>query len=144
MITDILIFGSGAALIHFLLVGLLYMNPLVSRMYLAAEKTNPAIRIWPDKKHYMLLMFFGSLIETWILSLGYLILRDAFIRPSAWETAVICAVILAMIRVYPRAFDKWIQTRYPLRLIAVEAVNGFLGSVFIILGMRLLLSLKGA
>ena len=32
MITDILIFGSGAALIHFLLVGLLYMNPLASRM----------------------------------------------------------------------------------------------------------------
>jgi len=141
MLVDVLLYGSGAAVIHFLLIGILYSNPLVSRMYLAEENKNRALRVWKNKKHYMLLMFTGSLIEAWLLSLGYLLLRSAFPRSGSLITAVVCSLVLGFIRIYPRAFDKWIQTTYPVRLIVVESVNGMIGSFVIILSMRLLTTL---
>jgi hypothetical protein len=117
------------------------MNPVVDRMYREESGRNPALRNWPDKKKYMALMFGGSLLESWLLCFGYLLLRGAFARPDAWETALLCALVLGLVRVYPRSFDKWIQTTYPRRLIAVESLNGMIGSAITILAMRLLLSL---
>ena len=142
MLINTLIFGTGAGIIHFLLVGLLYMNPFAAKMYSAEEGKNGALRVWDNKKHYMILMFSGTMIESWLLCLGYQLLSGAFPRPASWATAIACAVILGLIRVYPRAFDKWIQTTYPHKLIFLEAVNGMIGSMIIVLGMRLLLSLR--
>lgn len=139
MFETILLYGSAAAVIHFLVVGLLYMNPLVDRLYRRETGKNPALRVWNNKKHYMILMFSGSLVECWLLAMGYLLLRGAFAKPASWEVAAACALLLGLIRIYPRAFDKWIQTTYPSRLIAVEAVNGLLGSAVVILSMRLLM-----
>lgn len=141
MLIQTLIYGTGAGIIHFLLVGLLYMNPFVGKMYTAEEGKNGALRVWENKKHYMILMFSGSMIESWLLCLGYQLLRGAFPKPASWATALACALILGLIRVYPRAFDKWIQTNYPHKLILVEAINGMIGSMILILAMRLLLGL---
>jgi hypothetical protein len=42
-----------------------------------------------------------------------------------------------MVRVYPRFWNMWIQTSYPRRLLAIEIVNGTIGTLAIALFLEL-------
>jgi hypothetical protein len=45
--------------------------------------------------------------------------------------SLVFGLILIAVKIFPRFFDMWIQTTYPNRLLAVEFVNGTIGSFVI-------------
>ena len=134
MLADILLWGSVAGLVHFMLIGLLYGNPIIDRMYAQAVDHSPAVRRWSSKPRYLVTQFLGTQIEVFILTAAFLWLRSY--ASSSVVAALAIGAMLAAIRVYPRFWNMWIQTTYPRRLLAVEAINGTIGTVAIALFLQ--------
>lgn len=134
---DILLWGLVAGLTHFVVVGLLYMNPVVARLYREAEGA-PALRVWQNQREYLIKMFAGTQVEVFILTGAYLYLRNLFPDPTSFRVALILGGVLAAVRVYPRFWNMWIQTTYPRSLLFVELVNGTLGTFVIVFSLWLL------
>ena len=134
MLANILLWGSVAGLVHFMLIGLLYGNPIIDRMYAQAVDHSPAVRRWSSKPRYLVTQFLGTQIEVFILTAAFLWLRSY--ASSSVLAALAIGAMLAAIRVYPRFWNMWIQTTYPRRLLAVEAINGTIGTVAIALFLQ--------
>ncbi|MDY0062962.1 MAG: hypothetical protein RBU45_24350 [Myxococcota bacterium] len=137
MIGDILLWGLVVGLAHFVVLGALYQNPFVARLYAEAAGKEPGLRVWASQPRYMLAMFLGTQVEVYALTAAYLGLRP-YVPLTGWPEALALGGVFAVLRVYPRFWNMWIQSTYPGRLLAVEAVNGCLGTVFIVLGVQLL------
>lgn len=137
MIVDILLWGLVIGVIHFVVVGALYQNPFVAKFYKAATG-EPGFKAWPDQKKYLVSMFLGTQVEVFILTGAYLYLRQLFANPDSMGTALLLSAFLAAIRVYPRFWNMWIQSTYPNKLLAVEFVNGIIGTFVIVVGLKLL------
>lgn len=133
-----LLFGSLIGVIHFMIIGVLYQNPFVARLYKEEEiKKSPGLRIWKNKKKYMLYMFLGTQVEIFILTFGYLSFKD-YLPFSPFAIAVIISGLFAAIRVYPRFWNMRIQSTYPNKLLVVEIVNGFISTFIIVIGLYVL------
>jgi hypothetical protein len=130
MVTTILLWGAAAGLVHFVFIALAYGNPIVDRISAAAEATSPAVKQWASKPRYFVTQFFGTQVEVYILTTGFVWLRP-FIGASRYGGALLLGALFAATRVYPRFWNMWIQTTYPNRLLAVEVVNGTLGTLVI-------------
>lgn len=137
MILQILLWGLVIGVIHFVVIGALYMNPLAAKLY-AQEKDNPAVKKWPKQGEYVLKMALGTQVEVYILTAAYLYLRKLFPVPGGWHAALTLAAIFSAVRVYPRFWNMWIQSTYPGKLLAVEFVNGVIGTFVIVAGLKLL------
>ncbi|MCD4813206.1 hypothetical protein K8S19_05890 [bacterium] len=137
MIISILFWGLVAGLIHFIVVGGLYQNSVVAGIYKSLEN-HPGMKQWPDIRCYLSRMFLGTQVEIYIFAAAYVYLRQFFPAPEGWMTALTLAGIFAAIRIYPRSFAMWIQSSYPAKLIAIETVNGTLGTFVIVLSLKLL------
>lgn len=137
MILDVLLWGTVIGVIHFVVVGILYQNPIVAKMYKEATEA-PGVKIWKNQKEYLLKMFLGTQLEVYILTASYLYLRTLFSEPTAWTPALILATVFAGIRVYPRFWNMWIQSTYPGKLLAVEFINGILSTFVVVIGLKLL------
>ncbi len=134
MFASIIIWGSLAGLVHFVLVGALYGNPFVDRIYAAAQAGEPGVRAWSSKPRYLLTQFLGTQVEVFVLTAGYFGLRGwlATGRESL-GAALLIGLLFAGLRVYPRFWNMWIQSTYPGRLLAIEVVNGTLGTFAVVL-----------
>ena len=137
MLANILVWGLVVGIIHFVVVGILYMNPVVARLYNKAQEA-PALRTWQNQKEYLIKMFAGTQIEVFLFTGAYLYLRHLFAQPASFRTALIIACILSAIRVYPRFWNMLIQTTYPVNLLIVEFINGTIGMFVIVLSLWLL------
>ena len=135
MLLNILTWGLAVGVLHFAVVGGLYQNPLVAKLYHAAEE-HPGVKPWPDKKKYVLSMFLGTQLEVFILTAGYLWLRQLQLGATSAERVFALGGIFAALRVYPRFWNMWIQSTYPGPLLAVELVNGTLGTFLIVAGVE--------
>ena len=130
MIVTILLWGIVAGVVHFVVIGILYGNPLVDRISSKAEAQSPAVKHWPTKRKYFITQFLGTQIEVYILTIAFVWLRP-LIGFSGYGGALLLGSLLAAIRVYPRFWNMWIQTTYPTRLLVVEIVNGTIGTLAI-------------
>jgi hypothetical protein len=83
---------------------------------------------------YLSKQFFGTQIEIWIISAGFLYLKD-FLPFQPIETALILGLIFAGIRIYERWWNMYIQTTYPGNLLAIEFINGTVGTFIITIGL---------
>ncbi len=122
--------GFVTSLVWFVIGGVLYMNPLVARIYKKNEK-HPGVKKWRNVKEYLLKMYvFGDLIQCLIFALIY-----TFISPilptNIVSKTIIFGLILIGIKIYPRLSDMWLQTTYPNELLLVEFINGTIGSFVI-------------
>lgn len=119
-------------IIHFVLIGLLYMNPFVAGLYKKFEK-HPAMRQWDSQGKFMMSMFFLSLLE--IVFVGLIYISIVQVLPNDfWLKGIVFGLLLAGVRVYSRFLSMFLQTSYPAKLLAVEFVNGLIGCVIIGLG----------
>ncbi len=137
MFTSILVWGIVVGVAHFIVVGVLYMNPLVARIYKEAWG-HAALRVWENQREYLIKMFAGTQVEIFVLTGAYLYLRRFFPDPGGLGSAVVIACILSATRVYPRFWNMLIQTTYPFRLLIVELVNGTIGTFVVVLALWLL------
>jgi len=133
--TTIALWGAVAGLVHFILIGFLYGNPIVDRISARAEAESPAVKQWPSKPRYFVTQFFGTQVEVYLLTTAFVWLRPLTGLPG-YHGALLLGLLLAAIRVYPRFWNMWIQTTYPNRLLAVEVVNGTIGTVAIALFLQ--------
>src|SRR5262249_10552936 len=126
----VLRWGALAGLVHFVIIAALYANPLTDRLSRDLEKT-AAVKQWPSQPRYFVTQFFGTQVEVYLLTTGFLWLRP-FVNLPGYAGAFALGILLAATRVYPRFWNMWIQTTYPNRLLAIEVVNGTLGTLAII------------
>src|SRR5262245_37148722 len=137
MLRAVLLWGSVAGVIHFIVIGVLYGNPVIDKMYAVAAKQSPALRQWPSKARYLVTQFLGTQVEVYVLTFAFFWLRPHVATPGV-VGALGVGLLLAAVRVYPRFWNMWIQTAYPRPLLAVEAVNGTIGTIAIAIALQLL------
>jgi hypothetical protein len=130
MLGTVLLSGAAAGVVHFAFIALAYGNPIVDRISARAESESPAVRQWPSKPRYFVTQFFGTQIEVYILTIAFLWLRP-LVDTRGYGGGLLLGSLFAAIRVYPRFWNMWVQTTYPRRLLAVEVVNGTLGTLVI-------------
>jgi hypothetical protein len=137
MFTSILSYGLLAGVAHFILIGALYGNPVVDRIYAAAAATSPAVRRWHSKPRYLATQFLGTQVEVFAITAAFWWLRPA-VSTAGMSGALMLGLVIAALRVYPRFWNMWIQTTYPRRLLAIEIVNGTIGTLAIALLLQAL------
>jgi len=135
--SDVLLWGAVAGIIHFVFLGIAYGNPLVDAMYTAAAAADPAVRAWPSRARYLVTQFLGTQVEVYLLSIGFVWLRP-LLDVDGLSGTLLLAALFAGLRVYSRFWNMWIQTTYPRRLLAVEVVNGVLGTLLVVLMLDVL------
>ena len=131
MIIDVLLWGTVAGIVHFVLIGLLYGNPVVDKQYSNASQESPAVKKWTSKPKYLLTQFLGTQIEVFILTFAFFWFRS-LLPNSGMAWVFIFSLLISAVRVFPRFWNMWIQTTYPRRLLAIEAINGTIGTLAII------------
>ena len=122
--------GFVASLVWFIVGGALYMNPFTANIYKNLENS-PGFKKWKDTKRYLINMYiFGILAQCLLFAFVY-----AFIKPILPGTLILnglfFGLILVAIKIFPRLFDMWLQSTYPNKLLAIEFINGTIGSFVI-------------
>jgi hypothetical protein len=134
VIARVLTWGALAGLVHFVVIALLYANPITDRLSAELEKS-PAVKQWASKPKYFVTQFFGTQVEVYILTVAFFWLRPLIGEPG-YAGALMLGLLLAATRVYPRFWNMWIQTTYPNLLLAIEVINGTLGTFAIALFLQ--------
>ena len=138
MITNILIWGLAAGIIHFVFLGIVYGNPIVDKLYSRAQANEPSVKKWPAKGRYLLTQFLGTQIEVFLITTSYLWLRP-LIQIEGLSGALILGLLIALLRAYPRFWNMWIQSTYPNKLLAIELVAGTIGTLVIFTSLEFLI-----
>jgi len=131
----VLLWGAVTGVVHFFFIALAYGNPVVDRLSAKAESESPAVRQWASKPRYFVTQFLGTHVEVYVLTLAFVWLRP-LVNLGGYGGALLLGSMFAAIRVYPRFWNMWVQTTYPRRLLAVEVVNGTLGTLVIALFLQ--------
>jgi hypothetical protein len=128
MLFDIAFYGTLAGLIHFVVMGVVYGNPIVNAIYARAQETEPGVRRWRSRPRYLVTQFLGTQVEVYLIAIAFI---------GAGRSVAAAAMITAL-RLYPRLWNMWIQSTYPNRLLAIEVVNGTLGTIAVTATLRIL------
>lgn len=130
----ILLWGLLAGLAHFVVIAILYANPLVDAYSREANK-HVSVKQWPQQWKYFVTQFFGTQVEVYIMTIAFFWIRPMTTAPG-YLGALEVGALIAALRVYPRFWNMWIQTTFPNRLLLVEVINGTLGCLFIALFLQ--------
>lgn len=121
--------GGAASLVWFIVGGVLYMNPFVAKFYKSAEGS-PGLKKWRSIPKYIALQYAGILVQCILWAFIFAFIKPVF-PDGVWLKSGIFGSILVAVKIIPRFFDMWLQSAYPDKLLAVELVNGTLGSFII-------------
>jgi len=121
--------GFVASIVWFIVGGALYMNPFVAKIYKGAENS-PALKKWPSVPKYIGLQYVGILAQCLLFAFVFALVKPV-LPDGVLMKSLIFGLILIAVKIFPRFFDMWIQSTYPNRLLAVEFVNGTIGSFVI-------------
>ncbi len=137
MFVSALLWGLVAGVIHFVVTGALYGNPIVDGIYQRAMKEEPGVKDHPSRARYLITQVAGTQIEIWILAIAFLWLRP-LIGVEGMAGTLLLGLLFSGIRVYPRFWNMWIQSTYPNRMLAIELVNGVISTYTIVIALHLL------
>lgn len=121
--------GTAASLAWFIVGGALYMNPVVAKIYKDAEKS-PALKKWPSVTRYIGLQYAGILAQCLLWALVFALVEPV-LPDAVLMKGLVFGLILIAVKIFPRFYDMWIQSTYPNELLAIEFVNGTVGSFVI-------------
>jgi len=118
--------------ISFVLLSLLYGNPLIRKIY-DKYKDEPVMKKVDSPGKWMLSMFIFGLFE--VLFAGLIFYIAANVLPgSGWLKGLYFGLLLSGVRVYSRFVNMYLLTSYPNSLHIIEFVNGVIGSI--VMGLR--------
>lgn len=137
MLVQILLWGLVVGLIHFFIIGILYGNPIIDKIYQNAQKQEPGVKEWTSRIKYLVIQFLGTQIEVFIITAGYFWIQSFYKINGVYEIFVI-GLLFAGLRVYPRFWNMWIQSTYPNVLLLIEAINGTISTYVIVITLSLL------
>jgi hypothetical protein len=135
MFMQVLLWGALAGVIHFVVLGALYGNPFVDRMYVQACDKFPSVKRWESKPRYLLAQLLGTQVEVYLLTIGFFWLRPCVGTPGL-SGSLLLGILFTAIRIYPRFWNMWIQSTYPRQLLGTEALNGTIGTFAIIVTLH--------
>jgi hypothetical protein len=119
-----------ASIVWFIVGGVLYMNPVVRKISSQFDSL-PVMKQWSSVPQYLGMMFLGAcLAQCFLAALAFALVKPA-LPDSILGMVVVFGFILIGIKIFTRFFDMWIQTTYPNKLLAIEFVNGSIGSLVI-------------
>lgn len=121
--------GVIASIAWFIAGGVLYMNPVVAKIYKEAE-ASPALKKWPNVPKYLLLQYIGVLIQCLLWAWVFTLIKPA-LSDEILGRGIMFGFILVFIKIFPRFYDMWIQSTYPNKLLKIEFINGTIGSFII-------------
>lgn len=133
------IYGIIIGIIHYIIMGILYMNPIVGKLFDEAQKNHPGVKMRNSTSDYLTKQFIGTQIEIWIITAGYLFIKN-YLPYSPFDNALLIALVFSGIRIYERTWNMYIQTTYPGKLLVIEFVNGTIGTFLIVLGLYFITS----
>ncbi len=124
-----LLAGFVASVVWFTAGSVLYLNPFVARIYKSAAGS-PGLKRWSNVPAYIGMQFVGILAQCLLWAFVFVlvkpVLAGGFVR-----TFITFGIIIFAVKIFPRFYDMWMQSTYPGRLLAVEFVNGTVGSFVI-------------
>ncbi|MFH1050111.1 MAG: hypothetical protein V1779_04165 [bacterium] len=134
---NVFFYGFAIGVVHYIIIGILYMNPIVSKIYDDAQNSNPSVKIRNSTSNYLTKQFLGTQIEIWIITASFFFIKQ-YLPFTAIETGFILGAIFGGIRIYERFWNMYIQTNYPFKLLVIEFVNGIIGTFIITVGLSLI------
>lgn len=136
-ILNVALWGLVAGIIHFIAMSGYYLNPLTAKVY-KKEEDHPSMRHFESQPKYLIIMFFGTQIEVYILAAAYVYLRQFFPEPSSWMTMIAMGILFSLIRSFPRSFNMYMQTSYPNKLNLIEFFGGIFSTFVILVSLKIL------
>lgn len=128
-ILRILLGGFLASVASFIVLGGLYGNPAVAKIYKNAEKS-PALKKWESNPKYIFMQYVGMLIQCLLWAFVFAVVKPAL--PAAPLCAgLVFGLFIMVMKIFPRLFDMWIQTYYPGNLLVTEFINGSIGGFLV-------------
>lgn len=121
--------GFLASVVWFIIGGIFYMNPFVSKLYKKFEES-PGVKRWGNTKAFMIYMYLLILLECLLFAFVYSFLKPVF-SGSAITNGLVFGLILVMINLIPGISGRWILSTYPNKLLLVDFINGIFGSLVI-------------
>ncbi len=128
-ILQIILGGGIASVVWFIVGGALYMNPFVANLYKNAE-SSPALKKWASVPKYIGYQYIGILVQCILWAFVFALVGPVLPDETLMKSLVF-GLILVAVKIFPRFFDMWIQSTYPNKLLAMEFVNGTIGSFVI-------------
>ncbi len=121
--------GIVASIAWFIIGSVLYMNPFVAKIYKNAEDS-PGLKKWTNIPKYICLQYVGILAQCLLWAFVFTLVKSA-LSEEVLIKGLVFGLILVAVKIFPRFFDMWIQSTYPNKLLAVEFINGTIGSFVI-------------
>jgi len=114
------------------------MNPFVAKIYKKYE-TDPSVKNRKDVKTFILNTFvFSVLIQCIIFAFVYLYI-ESILPGTVLLNTLYFGIILVAVKIIPRLFDMYVQSKYPTTLLSIELINGVIGSFVIAFVFALIL-----
>ncbi len=124
-----LLAGFVASVVWFTAGSVLYLNPFVARIYKGAEGS-PGLKRWSNVPAYIGMQFVGILAQCLLWAFVFVLMKPV-LGAGFVRTFLIFGIILFAVKIFPRFYDMWMQSTYPVRLLAVEFINGTISSFVI-------------
>ncbi|KYK33515.1 MAG: hypothetical protein AYK22_09030 [Thermoplasmatales archaeon SG8-52-3] len=133
-----LIGGVAATIVWFIVGAVVYMNPFVAKIYKKYEN-DPSVKNRKDVKAFIINTFvFNILIQCFIFAFVYLYIQ-AILPGTLILNTLYFGMILVLVKIIPRLFDMYVQSKYPTTLLIIEVINGAIGSFVIAFVFALLI-----
>ena len=125
-----LIGAVTATIVWFIVGAIVYMNPFIGKIYKKYED-DPSVKNRKDVKTFIINTFiFSVLIQCFIFAFVYLYLQP-ILPGTLLLNSLYFGTILIVVKIIPRLFDMYVQSRYPTTLLFIELINGAIGSFVI-------------
>jgi len=127
-----LIGGVTATIVWFIVGAIVYMNPFVAKIYKKYEN-NPSVKNRKDVKRFIINTFvFSVLIQCFLFAFVYMYIKPILPGILILNTLYF-GMLLVVVKIIPRLFDMYVQSKYPIILLIIEMINGVIGSFLIAL-----------
>ncbi len=136
-LVKILLWGLVTGAIHFVIMGVLYGNPFIDKIYQKAQKDSPGVKKWESRAKYLLTQFLGTQVEIFIMTAGFYWIKT-LVNVNCMCTVMQIGLIFAGIRVYPRFWNMWIQSTYPNSMLLIEGIFGTISTFIVVISLYLL------
>jgi len=125
-----IIAGLTATIVWFVIGAVVYMNPFIAKIYKKYED-DPSVKNRKNVKIFIInTLVFSVLIQCFLFAFVYL-----YIEPILPGTIILNTIyfglILIIVKIIPRLFDMYVQSKYPNILLIIELINGVIGSFVI-------------
>jgi len=119
--------GIIATVIWFFVGALVYMNPIIDKIYKKFNNDSNVKHRGETKTFLAKTFVFSILIQAMLFAFIYAFIQS-LLPGTLFLNGIYYALILVALKIIPRYLDMWMQSNYPIALLNIEFINGTIGS----------------